>query len=75
MIPDFVPVLGLVDDLLIVPLGVVLGVRLVPFEVMNEHRATAARAESRPVSRAAAAIVVLAWIGGTAALVRLFWTH
>ena len=61
LISDFIPVLGLVDDLIILPLGIVLAVRLVPAEVMNEHRRAAARAVSRPVSRVAAALVALTW--------------
>jgi uncharacterized membrane protein YkvA (DUF1232 family) len=62
LIPDFIPVLGYVDDLLIVPLGIALVIRLIPAEVMVEHRALAAMAQQRPVSRAAAAVIVLIWI-------------
>ncbi|MCF7203066.1 YkvA family protein [Pseudomonas oligotrophica] len=67
LIPDFIPVLGYLDDLLIVPLGIWLVVRLIPMELMAEHRATAAQATSRPVSRTAAGIVVMIW------LVAAFW--
>lgn len=63
LIPDFIPVLGYVDDLLIVPLGIALVVRLIPADVMEEHRALAAMAQQRPVSRAAAAVIVLIWTG------------
>ncbi len=72
LIPDFIPVLGLVDDLVIVPLGIVLALRLVPADVMAEHRATANLAGARPVSRVAAAVIVLAWIGGVAATAWFF---
>ncbi len=75
LIPDFIPVLGLVDDLVIVPLGIVLAVRLVPAEVMDEHRRAAARAASRPVSRLATAVIVLAWIGCAIALIDAFLIH
>lgn len=69
LIPDFVPVLGYVDDLLIVPAGLWLAVRMVPAEVLADARARAEEAEgSRPVSRAAAAIVVAVWVAGLAAL-------
>lgn len=71
LIPDFVPVLGYLDDAILLPLGILLAVRLVPPEVMAEHRATAAAAAARPVSRAGAAFVVALWI---AAAGWLFWT-
>ena len=62
LIPDFIPVLGYVDDLLIVPLGIALVIRLIPADVMEKHRALAAMAQERPVSRAAAIAIVLLWI-------------
>jgi uncharacterized membrane protein YkvA (DUF1232 family) len=62
LIPDFIPVLGYVDDVLIVPLGIALVIRLIPAEVMEKHRALAALAGERPVSRAAAIVIVLVWI-------------
>lgn len=62
LIPDFIPVLGYLDDIVIVPLGILLVVRLIPSEVMQEHRETATAAANRPVSRAAAAVFVAIWI-------------
>ncbi|MGQ7791770.1 YkvA family protein [Faunimonas sp. B44] len=73
LIPDFVPVLGYLDDLVIVPLGILLAVKLVPPDLMAEHRAAAAAAEGRPKSRAAAAIIVAIWIAAAALLVWAFW--
>lgn len=70
LIPDVVPVLGYLDDLLIVPLGILLVIRLIPAEVLEEHRATAARLAARPVSYAAAALMVGIWL---VAAVALFW--
>ena len=61
LIPDFIPVLGYLDDVIIVPLGVLLVVRLIPAEIMAEHRDLAAAAQERPVSRTAAAVVALIW--------------
>src|SRR5499426_4837673 len=58
LIPDFVPVLGYLDDVIIVPLGIMLAIRMIPDEVMTEHRASASKAEGRPVSRAGAAAIV-----------------
>jgi uncharacterized membrane protein YkvA (DUF1232 family) len=65
LIPDFVPVLGLVDDMLLLPLGIGLALRLIPADVMAECRARAATAfvEGRPVSRSAAVAIVLVWVG------------
>lgn len=61
LIPDFIPVLGYLDDLLIVPLGIALVVRLTPPEVIVAAREKAAHAAARPVSYAAAAVIVLLW--------------
>jgi uncharacterized membrane protein YkvA (DUF1232 family) len=61
LIPDFVPVIGYLDDLIIVPAGLVLVIRLIPPEIMAEHRELAAAAEDRPVSRLAAAFIVSLW--------------
>ena len=62
LIPDFIPVLGYLDDLIIVPLGIWLAVRLIPPEIMAEHRATADAAQSRPTSKAGAVVIVTTWI-------------
>ena len=61
LIPDFIPVLGYVDDLIIVPLGIRLVARMIPAEVLAEHRAAAAAAAA-PVSRTAAVVVVAIWV-------------
>src|SRR6266853_608170 len=50
LIPDFVPVLGYLDDLIIVPLGILAVVKLIPPEIVAEHRALAAASQGRPVS-------------------------
>lgn len=61
LIPDFVPVLGFLDELVIVPLGIKLAMRLIPADIMQECRDRAAVIAGRPVSRAAAAAVVATW--------------
>src|SRR5579859_4082071 len=53
-IPDFIPVLGFLDDLIIVPLGITLAVRLIPPAVMAECRARAAEEHGRPINWPAA---------------------
>ena len=68
LIPDFIPVIGYLDDLIVVPLGIWLVVRLIPDEVMVECRAKATEAGQRPVSRAGMVAILLLWIIGTLAL-------
>ena len=62
LIPDFIPVLGYLDDLLIVPLGIMLAVRLIPAAALEELRARAAE-QRRPVSMVGFVIVLLSWLG------------
>ena len=68
LIPDFIPVLGYLDDLIIVPLGIMLVLKLIPPQIMAEHRATAAAAAAldRPVSRAAACVIIGIWMASIA---------
>jgi uncharacterized membrane protein YkvA (DUF1232 family) len=75
LIPDFIPVLGVLDDLIIVPLGIWLVIALIPEEVMIECRAIASLAAERPVSRTAAIIIVTLWISGAAALGWIAFVH
>lgn len=72
-IPDLIPVLGYLDELVILPLGIMLAVRLVPPELMEEHRAAASSVEVRPVSRAAAVVIVVAWVAAAACLAWAYW--
>ena len=63
LIPDFVPVLGYLDDLIIVPLGLALVLRLVPAALIAEYRASALQ---QPVSRLGwigLVIVLMLWVG------------
>src|SRR5260221_2141969 len=62
LIPDFIPVIGYLDDLVLVPLGLLLMLRLIPAEVLAEHRAAATSLAERPVSYAGAAVVILVWL-------------
>jgi uncharacterized membrane protein YkvA (DUF1232 family) len=62
LIPDFIPVLGYLDDAILLPLGVLLVVRMIPPNVMAEHRAAAEIAAARPQSLAGAAAIVAIWI-------------
>ena len=66
LVPDFIPVLGLLDEVILVPLGVLLVVRLIPPAIMSEHRGAAVAAEHRPVSRVAALVIAGVWIASGA---------
>lgn len=61
LVPDFIPVLGLLDDALLIPAGVWLFARLVPGELLAEHRAAAEAASERPVSRWGVLVILATW--------------
>ena len=63
LIPDFIPLLGYLDDLIILPLGVLLALRMIPGEVMEEARERSQRmiGEGKPVNWRSAVVVILIW--------------
>ena len=65
LIPDFVPVLGYLDDLVLMPLGLLLVLRLIPVDILAEHRVAASAIAERPVSRAGAFAVIGVWMAAT----------
>jgi uncharacterized membrane protein YkvA (DUF1232 family) len=69
LIPDFIPILGYLDEVILLPLAITLAVQLVPPDLMAEHRAAATRAEGKPVSRAGAAVIVTVWLVAAVALI------
>ncbi len=76
LVPDFIPVLGLLDDAILVPLGVWLFLKLLPPGIIEEHRATAAAAADRPRSAAGMLIVLGLWIAlALLAWALLTWTY
>ncbi len=62
LIPDIVPVLGYLDDLVIIPAGIVLAVRLIPPEVMIEARMRGEAQAAKPVNWWAGALILLVWL-------------
>lgn len=72
LIPDFIPIIGYLDDLIIVPLGIMLAVKLVPADLMQEFRDEATR-RAKPVSKAGLAFMVAVWILAALVLLWLFW--
>jgi uncharacterized membrane protein YkvA (DUF1232 family) len=68
LIPDFIPIIGALDDVVILPTGILLAVKLVPPELMREFRAVATSAEGeRALGKRGAVVVVFLWIAGVAA--------
>lgn len=62
LIPDFIPVLGLLDDLLLLPAGIRLAIRLIPGSLMKEFRSKADQGVDLPDAKGAAVAVVIIWI-------------
>ena len=76
LIPDFIPVLGYLDDVILVPLGIWGVIRLTPAPLIARMRAQARdRIEARPQSYLAAAVVVAIWLAGLAAVGLWLWTR
>jgi uncharacterized membrane protein YkvA (DUF1232 family) len=73
LIPDFIPVLGYLDDLVLIPAGIVLAIRLIPDSVLDECRKRAAVADGKPVSRVAGAVIVVIWL--IMALMFVLWCY
>ena len=74
LIPDFIPVLGYLDDLVIVPAGIVLALKMIPKDVYQECRA---RAESGPIDTRAKwvvlSVIVVVWLLVVALAIRFVW--
>src|SRR5690606_40047076 len=73
LLPDFIPVLGYVDELIILPLAIAGLVKLIDPAIMAEHRASARALAQKPVSRSGALLVISLWIAAAVLLLWLFW--
>ncbi len=75
LIPDFIPILGYLDDLVLIPIGIALAIKMIPPSVMVECRARSheAMASGKLLSRVAASVIVVVWLGLAALCV--FWTY
>lgn len=64
LVPDFIPVLGYLDDLVLIPLGIALAIRMIPTNVLEESRekAQAVMRDGKPVNRVAAVAIIALWL-------------
>ena len=64
LIPDFIPILGYLDDLVLVPLGIILVIKMIPPIVLEECRekAEAAMSQGKPTSHSAALVIIGIWL-------------
>jgi uncharacterized membrane protein YkvA (DUF1232 family) len=62
LIPDFIPVLGYLDDVILLPLCIVIIIKMTPVEVINDSRAKAGEMSSKPMSYSAVVVIVIIWI-------------
>jgi uncharacterized membrane protein YkvA (DUF1232 family) len=62
LIPDFIPVLGVLDDLILIPAGIALAIKLIPAEVMHDAREKAEVESQKPVNLAAGFVIVVIWL-------------
>lgn len=72
LIPDFIPILGYLDDLIIVPLGILLVVKLIPVPLMAKYRAMAAN-QAKQTSYGGMVAILTIWIGVAGALLWWLW--
>jgi uncharacterized membrane protein YkvA (DUF1232 family) len=79
LIPDFIPIIGYLDDLVLIPLGIKLALSMIPVSVMNDSRAKAREmlGQDQPVNWVAAALIILVWVllarWLIVFIVRIFW--
>jgi uncharacterized membrane protein YkvA (DUF1232 family) len=72
LIPDFVPVLGYLDDLILVPLGLAWVISMIPQDVLIDLRERAGDHSHRPVSRKGATAVIMVWL--LVAMAGVWWS-
>jgi uncharacterized membrane protein YkvA (DUF1232 family) len=73
LIPDFIPILGYLDDLIIVPAGIWVALRLIPAALMIEFRAQADVKIAKPVSWAALIVILLIWLSVAGSVAYRWW--
>ena len=75
LIPDFIPVIGYLDDIVLIPLGVVAVRAMIPAAVLEDCRERAKQLEEEPTSWTGAVVIGAIWLGLTAAAVYGIYSH
>jgi len=73
LIPDFIPILGYLDDIILLPLGILLVIKLTPSDIIEASRSKAADLTTKPISHVAAAVVIVTWLLCATAFGYWFW--
>jgi uncharacterized membrane protein YkvA (DUF1232 family) len=73
LIPDFIPVLGYIDEVILLPVAIALVIKMIPAPLMAEFRDEAQRRAERPTSRAGALVIVAIWMAALALTLWAFW--
>ena len=73
LIPDFIPVLGYIDEVILLPVAIALVIKMIPAPLMAEFRDEAQRQAERPTSRAGALVIVAIWVAALALTLWAFW--
>jgi len=73
LIPDFIPILGYLDDLVLIPLGVALAIKMIPAPVLEEAREKAKSLQTKPKNWLAAIIIIVLWILVVGWILSLIW--
>ena len=75
LIPDFVPIFGYLDDLILIPIGIAFAIKLIPDSVLAECRARAHEAtqNGKPVSRVAGVVIIVIWVA--VAMMGAWWAY
>jgi uncharacterized membrane protein YkvA (DUF1232 family) len=72
-IPDFIPIIGYIDDLIIVPIGIMLAIKLMPVDLLDEFRQTATHLGKLPTNRIVVGVILFIW--GALLITLLMWAY
>ncbi len=75
LIPDFIPIIGYLDDLVLIPLFILIARRLIPPDLLAEHRERARSINAGQTSRTAAVVVICVWVIVVLLVALLLWRH
>ena len=73
LIPDFIPMLGYLDEVIILPVAIALVIKMIPAPLLTEFREEAQKRAERPTSRVGALVIVAIWVAALALTLWVFW--